>query len=314
MNRFVDKYSSKLFGVISGFDRLVFKGTLRPLSYTAGMMNFLYEKGVLLKDFGSYVDQVSEQLKEASPQEAERLGRTNRSLGSSQLCKEPIAQKIAKKEGIDEGLICLLRTVESCMSYDIYRNREAQRLDLIKRQRKCLWIYHYGIDPRWGFMSARIQTWFPFDIYLCLNGREWLGGTADGSGGNRLPPRRELLGVDRGSPGGPAFDEQATAHELADAAAAGCTHAQSCTPADLSGPCDRVVLDGASKRVGDGLDVSLRRGACRDVSCAGTGRDGALLQSRGDALPGQASARKLHRGRWSATGASGPKASGSSIG
>ena len=72
MNRFLDTYSAKLFGVISGFDRLVLKGTLRPLSYPAGMMNFLYAKEVLLKDFGPYVEEVSEQLKEASQQEAQR--------------------------------------------------------------------------------------------------------------------------------------------------------------------------------------------------------------------------------------------------
>jgi hypothetical protein len=182
MTRFVEKYNSKLVGVISGFDRLVLKGTLRPLSYPAGMMNFLYEKQVLLKDFGAYAQEVSEQLKEASQQEAARLGRPNRYLESSQTRKEPIARTIAHKQGIEEGLICLLRTVEPCMSYDIYRNREAQRLELIKRQRKCLWIYHYRIDPRWGFMSARIQTWFPFDIYVCLNGREWLAQQMNQSG------------------------------------------------------------------------------------------------------------------------------------
>jgi hypothetical protein len=49
----------------------------------------------------------------------------------------------------------------------------------VKRQRKCLWINHYWIDPRWGFMSARIPTWFPFDIYVCLNGREWLSRQMD---------------------------------------------------------------------------------------------------------------------------------------
>jgi hypothetical protein len=28
-------------------------------------------------------------------------------------------------------------------------------------------------------MSARIQSWFPFDIYVCLNGREWLARQMD---------------------------------------------------------------------------------------------------------------------------------------
>ena len=68
------------------------------------------------------------------------------------------------------------------MSYDIYRDRQVQKLELIKRQRKCLWIYHYWMDPRWGLMSGRIQTWFPFDIYVCLNGREWLARQMDRAG------------------------------------------------------------------------------------------------------------------------------------
>ena len=182
MNQFVKQYSAKLLGVISGFDRLVLKGTLRPLSYPAGMMNFLYEKEVLLKDFGPYAEGVSEQLKEASQKEAGHLGRTNRYLESSRTRKEPLARKIAEEQGIGEGLICLFRTVEPCMGYDIHRDRQAQRLELVKRQRKCLWIYHYWIDPRWGFMSARIQTWFPFDIYLCLNGREWLARQMEQAG------------------------------------------------------------------------------------------------------------------------------------
>src|SRR2546426_3369152 len=31
-----------------------------------------------------------------------------------------------------------------------------------------------GADPEWGWMNARIQTWFPFNIQVCINGREWL--------------------------------------------------------------------------------------------------------------------------------------------
>ena len=98
MNRFVNKYSERLLGVLCGFDRLVLKGTLRPLSYTAGMMNFLFEKQVLLKDFGEYALGVSEQLKEASQQECRRLGRINQYLGSRQTDKGPIARRIAEKQ------------------------------------------------------------------------------------------------------------------------------------------------------------------------------------------------------------------------
>ena len=52
MGPFIQRHEENVTGVLSGFDRLVLRGTLRTLSYTAGMMNFLYEIGVLLKEFG----------------------------------------------------------------------------------------------------------------------------------------------------------------------------------------------------------------------------------------------------------------------
>jgi hypothetical protein len=38
------------------------------------------------------------------------------------------------------------------------------------------------IDPVFGFMHARIQTWFPFPIRICINGREWLARLLDRAG------------------------------------------------------------------------------------------------------------------------------------
>ena len=43
-----------------------------------------------------------------------------------------------------------------------------------QRLRKCLFLYHYWVHPLFGFMSARIQSWFPFQVQIYLNGREWL--------------------------------------------------------------------------------------------------------------------------------------------
>jgi hypothetical protein len=38
------------------------------------------------------------------------------------------------------------------------------------------------IHPVFGFLNARIQTWFPFRIQICLNGREWLARRMDAVG------------------------------------------------------------------------------------------------------------------------------------
>jgi len=161
-------------GSLSGFDRLVFRGTLRRLFYPQGMDYCLAFLGVLLKDFGKYVLEVTTRLKEASLAAARRTGRPIRYLASSQIRKEDLAREIAARDNLTDGLICVLTCVEPCQTFEIHRHRESQRLQIRPHRSKCLHLYHYFFHPQFGFMSARLQTWFPLTIQVCLNGREWL--------------------------------------------------------------------------------------------------------------------------------------------
>lgn len=179
MQGFIEKYASIVTGVLSGFDRIVFRGTLRQLCYVEGMKSYLAAQRVLLKDFGTHVQAMSEALQAASLAVVLAAKRPVIYLESSKPRKELIARKIMEEDGLTKGPICTLRCVEPCLSYDIFRNRETQRLELRQRQRKCLHLYHYFIHPVFGFMHARVQTWFPFTIQLCLNGREWLARQMD---------------------------------------------------------------------------------------------------------------------------------------
>ena len=43
-------------------------------------------------------------------------------------------------------------------------------------------LYQYWYDEYFGFMGARIQTWFPFAIQMWMNGREWLAHRMDREG------------------------------------------------------------------------------------------------------------------------------------
>jgi hypothetical protein len=182
MDAFIQKSEKDVTGVLSGWDRLMIRGTLRALAVTRGMMNYLYFVGVLLKDFGTYVERTSEHLRETCVEAATKLGRPVQYLPSSRTCKEDIAAGIAQADGITEGLIGLLSCVEPCMSYVIRRDREQKKLVLQPALRKCLHLYHYWMDRDFGQMHARIQTWFPFSIQVCLNGRSWLARQMDRCG------------------------------------------------------------------------------------------------------------------------------------
>ncbi len=179
MQKFIAKHRDQISGVLSGFDRLVLRGTLRSIAHPQGMNQYLWSNQILLKEFGSHVEQVSQRLKAASLAEAVEAGRPVRYLASSQVSKEDIARRIAADDRISQGLVCVLTCVEPCRSFEIYRNRDTKHLQLQPRLRKCLFLYHYSVHPVFGFLNARIQTWFPFSIQICLNGREWLARQMD---------------------------------------------------------------------------------------------------------------------------------------
>ncbi|HEY1525208.1 MAG TPA: hypothetical protein VGH51_03130 [Candidatus Angelobacter sp.] len=109
-------------------------------------------------------------------------GRPVQYLHSSLINKEETARAIAEKDGISQGPVCALTGVEPCRAFDVYRNRQTRQLDLVQRTRKCLFGYQYWQHPVLGWMNARIQTWFPLAIQICINGREWLARQLDRAG------------------------------------------------------------------------------------------------------------------------------------
>jgi hypothetical protein len=105
-------------------------------------------------------------------------------LTSPYACKEDVAREIQARDRVEEGLICVLTAVEPCWSYDLKSRPtpEGRRLELLRAYRKCQHLYHYYQHREFGFMHVRLQTWLPFNLHVCLNGREWLGRQMDRAG------------------------------------------------------------------------------------------------------------------------------------
>jgi hypothetical protein len=184
----------------------LFRGTLVGLTHLAGFVKFLNVVRVLRKDFKEFFVRSTERLKEASLQRARQEGRPIVYLSSSKIDKEAEARKIALRDGIRDGLIAVLTCVEPAKSFCIYRNRETQRTEVHVDWTKCLHLYHYWMHPIFGLMHVRLQTWFPFPLQVCLNGREWLAREMD----------RAKLGYDRRDNCFARLDDVPRAQELAD--------------------------------------------------------------------------------------------------
>jgi len=174
VDKFVARFGSAVTAVLNGFDRLVFRGTLLPLVMERGMHRLLFYAGVRLLDFKRYALATSESVREASLREALEHQRPERYLQWSGTDKEALAHRLLQEHPIERGLICAFRTVESCMSFEYHRSPDPSERGLHLRPRKCLHIYKYYLHPVFGFLGTRLQTWFPFNVQIWLNGREWL--------------------------------------------------------------------------------------------------------------------------------------------
>src|SRR5213594_479421 len=108
-SRFIQRFGDRITGVLSGFDRLVLRGSLLAIVSVQGMKRLLWLKHVWLKDFGRWAQQMTEQLKQASCQAAR------------------------------------------------------------DQNRPIVYLRSANTD----------QSWLPFSIQVCINGREWLARMMD---------------------------------------------------------------------------------------------------------------------------------------
>lgn len=175
---FIKQFNDKMSGVISCFDRILFKGYL-PIGWSKAMEALMARNGLLIKDFKSFVMNQSDRLESHAEAVAQKLGRPFEYV-KPRIRKDDCAREIAERDGIERGLVCVLSALEPCQSFKLMPGEK--RPQLVNAPRKCLCYYFYFIDRDFGLMHVRIQSWFPLVIQICLNGHEWLARKLDRHG------------------------------------------------------------------------------------------------------------------------------------
>lgn len=208
MNTFLARHQPQIQGTISGFDRLLLVGQLYLLSFAGGMASFLAGAGVLLKDFGQYVQDLSHQIKQATIRIAETTatGRVHY-LASSDQNKEQFVRQLPPPAQ-ETGLIAVLSCVEPCRSYVLQRPPATGPWELKSTTRKCLHYYFYLVHPTFGPMHVRLQSWLPQRVQVCLNGRDWLARQLDAAGIGYLKKDNAFVALDDFARAQALLDEQ----------------------------------------------------------------------------------------------------------
>ena len=197
MDILLDRFSGKVNSVITGFDRIVFKGMIMPIMYAAGMTSFLIARSILNKDFKSYAIKQSQAIIQSAEETAMMHGGYGiEFIRSHDTRKDELARYRQKETGVKEGLIGIWSCVESCNTFKSTFDPTSTYPLLRFVQSKCKHLYFYFDDPVYGFMSVRLQTWAPYEIQIALNGREWLRRSLDKAGCGYFANGNKFLHID----------------------------------------------------------------------------------------------------------------------
>jgi hypothetical protein len=142
MKEFIRKHEARIHGVLSCFDRMLFRGYLPIMSgwSMAQFLNGLEVNGSSLKPF---LLENAERVKDHAIAMAKKHERPFQYLASN-IRKEDTARKLAERDGIEEGLVCIFSLLEPCRTFSFCFQKERPYVQSARR--KCLHLYFYFMD------------------------------------------------------------------------------------------------------------------------------------------------------------------------
>src|SRR5258708_37409547 len=117
MSSFLSRFGHLIRFVLSGFDRLRFRGESRFLGNERGVDNYLFQQQIKHVDFPAHAQSLTKSLRLETERQAQVDDVVIKHLNSPSIDKEALALDIARKRGLTSGRIALLSCVESGSSY-----------------------------------------------------------------------------------------------------------------------------------------------------------------------------------------------------
>jgi hypothetical protein len=168
---FTEKFASSIVSVLGCHDRVIFKGHL-PFGRDEHLNGWV--DGCLKMrrmDFLPFVEKQSQALVDHAKAQAAKAGVSYQPL-EGRPKKEKLVQDLLRQCPREEGLVTVLQVMETCRTVKLRHGQGRPRLAFARRPQRVL--YYYFLDPEFGLMYVRLQTWFPFTIQVYVNGHDWL--------------------------------------------------------------------------------------------------------------------------------------------
>lgn len=175
----IEQNKEKINGTLETFDRMIVNGYLSNLCNYRQFLYYLIQNNIKLKDFDRFALDQTESLVNNIENYVKNNNAEIIHLNSSKIDKDEIAKNIFKENSSKTGLIVALSTVELCNTMTVKPNHETKKLEVTSKSTKCKHYYFYYNGLKFGWMFLKIQTWFPYNVQVYINGREYLSKILD---------------------------------------------------------------------------------------------------------------------------------------
>ena len=164
----------KINGVLETFDRMIVNGYIFALQSPKLFLYYLIQNNINLVDFKQFAESQTKSLCTNIDNFIKENNVETQYLSSPAINKDELAKAIFEKSPSKEGLISAFSTVEVCKTMTVKPNRSTKKLEVTPHYTKCKHYYLYFNDYEFGWMFLKIQTWFPYNAQIYINGREYL--------------------------------------------------------------------------------------------------------------------------------------------
>src|SRR5262245_64168057 len=103
---FEQVHEAAIVGSVTTVDRMIVRGHIRSLYFDGVIGGFLKQQGVQVSGFGKYVEAATEQVVQHVKGIAAKAGRPYLFQRAYVQGKDAEARAIAKRDGIEKGLVC----------------------------------------------------------------------------------------------------------------------------------------------------------------------------------------------------------------
>lgn len=170
----IQQKQQKINGVIETFDRMIINGYIFALQNPRLFLYYLIQNNIKLTEFNKFAEKQTASLCSNIDNFVKENNVQIQYLNSPKINKDELARNEFEKSSSKEGLISAFSTVEVCKTMTVKPNRLTQKLEVTSHYTKCKHYYLYFNDYEFGWMFLKIQTWFPYNVQIYINGREYL--------------------------------------------------------------------------------------------------------------------------------------------